>query len=259
MSICWLCAAWCFFMFFSGTVPCEDCLYFFSPSCLLSSCPSLYILFDYWIIHHAMSSFERVCDLRILSFSIFKRTEQWVHFEFLVLRSSILFMFLPILDLLSRSSSNMTMHHCFYTRSTASHLWLEWDPRSRHPGSSQGKQSRSHKTFSSQRRELPAEDRQRGHGSQRCCLSTLKLWWIQCDTMTWCNCMQWPGLFSFHFVALCFDLKVKLLWFPWFFWILMTVCLQTALIRMAGMCFLQTPAGPWKLISEWWSWAKLFF
>ena len=144
-------------------------------------------------------------------------------------------------------------------RSAGSHFWLQWDPRSRHHQSSQGKQSRSHKTFSSQRRELRAEDRRRGHGSQRCCLSTLKLWWMQCCTMTWCNGMQWPGIFSFHFVALCFDLKVKLLWFPWFFWILMTVCLQPALIRIAGMCFLQTLAGPWKLISEWWSWAKLFF
>ena len=59
---------------FAGTVPFKDCPYFFSPSCFLSSCPSLYILFDYWIIH-AMSSFERVCDLHVLSFSIFKRTE----------------------------------------------------------------------------------------------------------------------------------------------------------------------------------------
>ena len=138
-------------------------------------------------------------------------------------------------------------------RSAGSHLWLEWDPRSRHPGSSQDKQSRSHKTFSSQRRELRAEDRPTGHGSQRCCLSTLKLWWMQCCTMTWCNGMQWPGIFSFHFVALCFDLKVKRLWFPRFFWILMTLCIQPGLIRMYWACFL---AGLWKLISEWWYMGK---
>ena len=54
---------------FAGTVPCKDCLYFFFLF------PFFLYHFDHWIIH-AMSSFERVCDLHASSFSIFKRTEQ---------------------------------------------------------------------------------------------------------------------------------------------------------------------------------------
>ena len=107
---------------------------------------------------------------------------------------------------------------CPRITSFAEDLWLEWDPRSWHPGSSQGKQSSSHKTFYWQRRELPAADRWRGHESQRCCLITLKIWW--------CNdVMQWHAMASSTFVPFC----CAMLWLEGgILRILMIVCMHAA-------------------------------
>ena len=210
MSSCWPCGAWC--------------------SCWMRSLQYLRLPFSpfpfplllYLYVNHRYSHlylFIMLC----LFLSVFELCMlSWVFPSSKRLSSD----FIPVLHLfnLLHASSNSwfavskLFKHVYASlvckRSTASHLWLEWDPRSRHPGSSQGKQSRSHKALSSQRRELRAEDRWRGHGSQRCCLSTLKLWWMQCYTMTWCNGMQWPGVLSFHFVVAMLWLEGGILVIP---------------------------------------------
>ena len=117
-------------------------------------------------------------------------------------------------------------------------LWLEWDPRSWHPGSSQGKQSTSHKTFYSQRRELRAEDRWWGHGPRRCCLITVKIWWCN-DMMLW-HAMAWSTFVPFCRAILWLEGGILM--------ILMIVCIQPAWY----IFFLEKLAGPCRLKSGWW-------
>ena len=158
----------------------------------------------YWYIEMFILSMLELCMLsRVFPSSEILNSESFVVWHF-----SIFCMFLPLLDCRLQA-----LQTCPCITSFTEYLWLEWDPRSWHPGSSQGKQSRSHTTFYSQRGELPAEDRWKWHESQRCCcLITLKIWWCNDQNAIACNGLE----LSFYFVVPRFDLKGGFLEeFPW--------------------------------------------
>ena len=88
---------------FAGCVPCNTCVYLFPRSRFLSCCTSLYIIdivYSHLYLFIMFYLFLSVFELCMLSW-VFPSSKDWVD------------MFLPILDWLSRRSSNMSMHHFF--------------------------------------------------------------------------------------------------------------------------------------------------
>ena len=211
MSSCWPCGAWCF------------CWMRSLQYLRLPFSPFPFPLLLYLYVNHRYS--HLICSLCYVSFWVcssfaccpefFHLQKDWVVISFLFCICSISCMLLLILDLLSRSSSNMSMHHLF--ANDQRHHIFDLNGIRGQDILEAAKENKVGAIRHFLRSDVNSVQKTDEEGTGLNDVAWVPWSFGGCNVIQWHDAMACNGLEYFRSILLwqCFDLKVEFLWFPW--------------------------------------------